>query len=312
MVKSVNRGLAEGDPIFMLQHRVQKFPSDLKKFFHQILVRADAVYKAQAYQALKLAFMFAQESGPFQETSTFVDFWLIGQSPFGLSDPEFAYNTLLKEVTQVEVIKMINRTKNMLCSACKDLLCVAKTALNPLTTKVAFLHRTVYDFLADGRMQQLLDEGIPEHFKSTRIFHLLNLARVKLNFTESIYGISGEPVPIRDVDVATNTSATALIFVNRNVRNAPRIDHSREAEQKLEVWFPERHMNLYRGSEPYSAPPPAIDTVGEMSISAFHPDTCLRYLQDFAAAVLAVSSTTFWSDLLSSVASSHSRIQISL
>lgn len=61
VVQSVIRGLAEGNPIFMLRHRVQDFPADLERFFECILARVESVYKAHTCQALKLAFMFPQE-----------------------------------------------------------------------------------------------------------------------------------------------------------------------------------------------------------------------------------------------------------
>jgi hypothetical protein len=114
----------------------------------RIFTRVDLVYRAQTCQALELAFIFAQEGGEKQELSTFIDFWLIGRSPHGLSNAEFAYTMAMTQPSHIEVLNMISRTQNMLCSACKDLLCLSKVAKRPLATKVNFLHRTVYDFLS--------------------------------------------------------------------------------------------------------------------------------------------------------------------
>ncbi|KAK5120710.1 hypothetical protein LTR85_006068 [Meristemomyces frigidus] len=44
VVKSILRGLAEGDPIHMLRHRVQEFPAVLEEFFRNMLSRVDGVY----------------------------------------------------------------------------------------------------------------------------------------------------------------------------------------------------------------------------------------------------------------------------
>jgi hypothetical protein len=74
VVQSVIRGLAEGDPIFMLRHRVQVFPVGLEEFFRCILTRVEAVYKAQTCQALKLAFPCGEEDGEMRDLSTFIDF----------------------------------------------------------------------------------------------------------------------------------------------------------------------------------------------------------------------------------------------
>jgi hypothetical protein len=41
VVRSVTRGIAEGDDIAFLRQRVQSFPSDLDEFFRTILVRVD-------------------------------------------------------------------------------------------------------------------------------------------------------------------------------------------------------------------------------------------------------------------------------
>jgi hypothetical protein len=92
---------------------------------------------------------------------------------------------------------MIDQTRNMLCSARKDLLYISKIAEKPWTTKVDFLHRTVYDF---QKMQQLLNDGTPEHFRSERIFHLLNLARIKFKFYDPEPGNSSAVNVLSDSD----------------------------------------------------------------------------------------------------------------
>lgn len=186
VVTSVIRGFTEGDPVFMLRYRVQQFPADLGEFFRDILGRVEAVYKQQTHQALKLAFMLAQDGGKMQELSTFIDYWLIGQTPRGLEKSDFPFGLAFRDLSDTEISEMMARTQNMLCSVCKDLLSVTRTGGNNFFAKVDFLHRTVYDFLQNDEMQLLLDDGIPDHFKSSRILHLLNLARLKFRPSGSV------------------------------------------------------------------------------------------------------------------------------
>lgn len=177
VVQSVVRGLGEGDSISMLRHRVQTFPADLEKFFWNILSRVNEVYKAQTSQALKLAYMLAEDYDHHHEKkriyhrafSSFFDYWLIGQSPEGLADPGFAFALNPREASHDEIVAMVSQTRNMLCSACKDLLFIPNDNLqnhteeidagkNPLCNKVELLHRTVYEFLRKGFLE-LLDSS---------------------------------------------------------------------------------------------------------------------------------------------------------
>ena len=189
VAKSVLDGLTEGDDIKFLRHRVQTFPSDLEEFFKNILVRVDPVYRHQSNQALKLALNFALEAGPAQKLSSWIDYWLIKQNPYGLVDPRFAYDLEILQVTAETLEKMVLETRSFLNAVCKDLLCIPNqdsaeqydpAAPDGSSVQVQFLHRTVYDFLQTEDIQNALHTHVPHHFKDTRIFHLLNLARLKV------------------------------------------------------------------------------------------------------------------------------------
>ena len=186
VVRSVIRGIAEGDDIDFLRHRVQSFPSDLDEFFRNILVRVDAEYKAQSSQALYLAYLGVSAS--------WIDFWLIRQSPSGLSSPEFAYELAIEGLSLQRLEKRVNETRTFLSAVCKDLLWLPKHNVQdhfpiPFHKRVVFLHRSVYDFLKAENIQAMLKDQVPDHFKNGKITHQLNLARLKLAML-SAYGPS--------------------------------------------------------------------------------------------------------------------------
>ncbi|KAK3678883.1 hypothetical protein LTR78_001336 [Recurvomyces mirabilis] len=220
VVLSVIRGLAEGDNFSMLLYRVEQFPPDLEDFFRNILDRVDSIYAAQTSQALKLAYMYAVDAdhgGMAYSVSHFVDYWLIRQSPKGLSDPQFPYKTYVRRLSPDQIATMKKETRSMLRAACKDLLMLPEDDSPESTTDVAchrvqFLHRTVFDFLSSDEMQLRLTRQVPTHFKSESIFYLLNLARMKW----SISTLDALPLHRiwRDTSIMSLSSAHAELNVS--------------------------------------------------------------------------------------------------
>ena len=184
VVKSVVSGIAEGDDIEFLRHRVQSFPSDLDDFFRSILIRVDAVYKAQTSQALYLAYLGVSKS--------WLDFWLIRQSPQGLTNPSFPFELAIEGLSVESLEMRISETRTFLSAVCKDLLWLPKaedirqyypmdcSPADPPIIRVEYLHRSVYDFLKADNIQAMLKSHVPAHFDDGQIFHQLNLARLKL------------------------------------------------------------------------------------------------------------------------------------
>ena len=177
VVKSIERGLTEGDMVSMLRQRVREFPADLEDFFRVMLSRIDRVYRSHTNQALKLACLYVNSPN----VATFVDFWLIRQHPGGLATPRFPYEYHIETVSSSKWYDMILETRTMLSAACKDLLMLpyVESREDAATIQVQFLHRTVYDFLQTKDISRSINQDIPTHFGDSRILHLLNLVRLK-------------------------------------------------------------------------------------------------------------------------------------
>lgn len=177
----------------MLRHRVQTFPVDLEDFFRVITDRVDPIYQSQTNQAPKLACLYAQEGSDMKKLSRFTHFWLIGQSPYGLSNPQFGDQYDTQYVSFPTLDEMRTETRRMLSAACKDLLCLPHRRSSSIAMdQVEFLHRTVYDFLHIDSVWRNLDQRVPPHFKDSRILHLLNITRLKLRLPDSNAAIMSE------------------------------------------------------------------------------------------------------------------------
>ncbi|KAK5120709.1 hypothetical protein LTR85_006067 [Meristemomyces frigidus] len=120
--------------------------------------------------------MNAQDNSKERVHPNWTDFWFIRQYPKGLAEPSLVYDCVVRKVSPTTRTAMEAETRSMLSAACKDLLCCPSHT----NASVQFLHRTVHDFLQAEDMQKQLDENVPAHFKSSRIFHLFNLLRLKL------------------------------------------------------------------------------------------------------------------------------------
>lgn len=212
VVRSILSGLAEGDSLRMLRHRIREFPSDLGDFFETILSRVDAVYRHQTTQALKLACLYSDRHGvrtkddemtlkedddlDFEEDdvtllSSWIDFWLISQTPYGLHKSRSLYGVKCQLLKPDNLAQMYAQTRKFLSASCRDLLFLPKlegiALQNGLWTKVQFLHRTVYEFLCEQRqIRDKIDHQVPQLFQSDRILHLLNLTRLKFETTGNV------------------------------------------------------------------------------------------------------------------------------
>ena len=221
VLKSVLNGIAELEDIAFLRQRVQTFPADLDEFFRTILSRADEVYRVQTHQALKLAVSYASEGGPAEKISSWVDFWLLKQNL--LAETTFPYKLSILQLSSAQLVTMVEETRLFLSAACKDLLWIPKSdniqdydpSLEVHTT-VQFLHRTVYDFLCQEPMQKTLSQHIPSHFEDSRIFHLLNLARLTFIVPEYPYQTASASITeMAKMSIATAHTSLCSDYVER-------------------------------------------------------------------------------------------------
>ncbi|GIZ48053.1 hypothetical protein CKM354_001112800 [Cercospora kikuchii] len=182
VVQDMISGINEGDTTPMLRRRVQSYPPDLEEFFKILIYdRVDRVYADQTSQALVLAHTYGAASSHVADTlaPSLFDYWLLFRCPEGLQDSEFAYKFEAEPTSQIDLAGMARQTRSQLSSACKDLLVIEKTDEASFSTKVRFLHRTVYDFLDKGAIYAKLTAQSPSFFRSPWVLRLFALARAK-------------------------------------------------------------------------------------------------------------------------------------
>jgi hypothetical protein len=219
VVRSLQDGFWEGDSIGILLQRVRAFPADLEEFFETMLSRVDPVYQHQTCQALKLAHAYANNTGATRRLETFHDFWLLRQYPNGLEDRESFFALKTRNITTRDTEAMMKETQCLLSACCKDLLWLPYAEVqNPLwgdlTPKVTFLHRTVFDFLSSDALQLWLKRHVPAHFSDESIFHLLNLARLKVTpggYPDSYRALFDQTV---ETSISTDWSGLDTRFVD--------------------------------------------------------------------------------------------------
>ena len=172
VVRSLRQGLIEGDSMTALVHRLQAIPPDLNEFFMRII---DGIPVHQRHYAT-------------------IYFELILASPDDLSllslffveeeDPDFVTKTPLerlpKQIVQARQRAMIRR----LDARCRGLLEARKHDVGfglELQYSVAYLHRTVRDFLLSKDTQRVLNEYLPNTFNAKRFLCKSMLAQLKMS-----------------------------------------------------------------------------------------------------------------------------------
>lgn len=189
VVRSVKRGLQEGDEIMILRERVLELPTDLESFFETILDRVDSVYRHQTAQALTLAYLYAEGHDAATPHSSYLDFELLLRHHAGLQDTHYLWTLKPHKMNCDQLMQTARRTQEKLSASCKDLLLlvipksfseVHAYAEDPSRLKVQFLHRTVFEYLkSSGRIREL-QRNVPSCFHDESVFHLLNMGKLKL------------------------------------------------------------------------------------------------------------------------------------
>ena len=191
-VRSLLRGLAKGDNFRMLQIRLRSLPKDLDAFFSRMLDSVEDCYRPYTAQALQLA-VHSVDQVPV------LAMWMLqcdGDTADEVSD--------CKHVGQVYdlITAMQNQAISCVSNWCTDLLEVHQAKSFPHTSrhvvyeslrvvKVDFLHRTVRDYLKDGRLQAILRDqaGVgfdPSSCLSGLYLNLLAFARIRPGMRDDI------------------------------------------------------------------------------------------------------------------------------
>lgn len=193
VVQSVIRGFDEGDSIDTLSERVLAFPTDLEEFFDNILGRVESFYHHHTTQALYLAYLYAENHDEAASCSSYLDFELLSRNRTGLEDPQYLWNLQPQALSAQDFVSLIKHTRTFLSACCKDLLVVDiphdqrdiwSCAGDPSLVRVRFFHRTVFEYLRSSKHRQWLEQGTPQCFNDGSVFHLLNMAKLKLYWSE--------------------------------------------------------------------------------------------------------------------------------
>ncbi|TKA83205.1 hypothetical protein B0A55_00651 [Friedmanniomyces simplex] len=163
VVRSLLRGLTEEDDIAMLQKRLRQLPTDLERFFQQILDSVDDVY--QEYTARTLLIVLEAH-----QPLSMLAFWYLDVD---LEKPNYLLRLVIRPLADEDVEKARAIVTSRLNKWCRDLLEVnwnpSPGSLGDIAElwKVDFLHRTVRDFLFTGDVyRNLLERAGPEFIPS--------------------------------------------------------------------------------------------------------------------------------------------------
>lgn len=182
VVRELCKGYLEGDSITILHARLRMIPSDLNKYFDEILSRVDGVYSSHTAQVLRIAVWLTDHGAESVQLNSYLCFWLVAQ---GIGDPDFASTRPVQYCSYTQFQEFAHETNRFLFACCKDLL-YFRPDLAPLGSdydfqnlKVDFLHRTVYEFLKYNVMEKV-ESQLPKSFKLPTFLRHLTLAHLKL------------------------------------------------------------------------------------------------------------------------------------
>lgn len=199
VVKSLIRGLAEGDTLKTLLRRVAMFPSDLYDYFKLILERVDGVYAKQTAHTLLMAKTIIDLGAQGLDAS----FLPYGRLLRADGDLDLCVGGEMIYCNMKDLRNMRNETQRFLSACCKDLLEVSRSdtpgsdklmnncyeSLKDLEAslaeqKVEFLHRTVYEFLCTKDVYSLLTKSAPTIIQHPNFREALTLIRLQIIFRD--------------------------------------------------------------------------------------------------------------------------------
>ena len=173
VTRSLKEGLEEGDSIRILRRRLSEIPSDLEIFSQSLLARLNRTYKLETSQVLKLAMITIGRSAAGDNLDNWLDFWML--TNFDFYDTSFATSMHPRSYNDHQTVQMKNDTRAFINASCRDFLSITTNGRT-----VAFLHRTVYDFLSGSTIQAMLDGQVPPIFHDPQVLLHIRLARCKI------------------------------------------------------------------------------------------------------------------------------------
>ena len=172
VVRSLNRGLTNGDTISDLQGRLRQFPEQLEPYFKHMLSSIDGIYRSEMAEMLQIA-LLATEPYPLMTYSLLRERHI---------DIAIKKSLRAREWGDMSAISRIDRAKKQVNSRCQDLLQVYTREQDLLDKyKVDFLHRTVKDFLHLPDASKMISASVKPGFEPHKL-----LCRTFLAMLQSI------------------------------------------------------------------------------------------------------------------------------
>jgi hypothetical protein len=186
VMEAVSRHVGLGCPVSVLHSYVQKLPSELEQYFHNMIFeRIHESLLSDTAMALSIA-LRDDHAASVRHFALLCNYMDSGQS--WLIDPGFVSNLPCVTITPDELHKIGQKTLAFLRGCCRDLLdCplppASISANDPddfMDTSIEFTHRTVFDYLHTPEMQVLLSKYTPVHFKDARFSNSLDVAACRM------------------------------------------------------------------------------------------------------------------------------------
>ncbi|RSL57438.1 hypothetical protein CEP53_006487 [Fusarium sp. AF-6] len=173
VVRSLLKGLSNGDSMRDLQERLEELPSDLEAYFRLMLDNIDTVYRrrtAKVFQSLV-------------HTNSSLPVLLFHFFDIEESNPNYALDNSITPMRDSQALPIVRAKRTQLIAQCKDLVQFSCDTHEPamLRDRVSFLHRTVSDFFRKDSMDKLLSERVGQGFEPR-----LTLARAYLAMIKSV------------------------------------------------------------------------------------------------------------------------------
>ena len=170
VVRSLLRGLTHADDVFDLQRRLREFPAELGPFFQHIIDSIDPFYREQTAQ------LFIVNLEALTPLSVIALQFIEKER----RKPDYIFELDIRPYSNREIEDIYDTVKRRLNARCKDMLEVSvEPYLHPFCGyRVAFLHRTVRDYLIAPRLRNMLSGWATKGFDATSTLCKAHLAQI--------------------------------------------------------------------------------------------------------------------------------------
>ncbi|KAK0110315.1 hypothetical protein ONS96_001932 [Cadophora gregata f. sp. sojae] len=172
VIRALLRGLTDDNDIEFLKERLDTLPAGLEEYFTKILSTIEPVYQEQTARIFQVMVHSTQDLSA-------VGLQFLANEK---KDPDYALHEKPPFVTAEKVNTVSVRMRKYVNARCKDLLDVAIMPLDDedlFSYRVAFLHRSVRDFLATNEMYNLLRSRTGIDFDARASLCKMTLAEIK-------------------------------------------------------------------------------------------------------------------------------------